>query len=56
MIRRLSLDTGVKEWAAAVLTAAEMPSQERSAAVAALEDSSFNIHRSVEQLYAIYCA
>jgi glycosyltransferase involved in cell wall biosynthesis len=56
LIRRVSLQAPVGEWSRAVLAAAEIPRRTRPTVVPILEKTSFNIHRSIEQLYAIYCA
>jgi glycosyltransferase involved in cell wall biosynthesis len=56
LVHRLAVSSGVAEWAAAVLAAAAVRSPDRQAALSVVERSSFNINRSLEQLYALYDA
>jgi glycosyltransferase involved in cell wall biosynthesis len=56
MIRRVSVQAGAAEWVQVVLEAAEARHPDRETALATLESTSFNIHRSIEELYALYSA
>ena len=56
LIRRVPLTAGAGHWAAEVLAAERRPTVSRQQALLAVEESSFNIRQSVEELYALYHA
>jgi glycosyltransferase involved in cell wall biosynthesis len=57
LVRRLSLDRPASAWADAVLAVRQArPAVSPTAALAAVEESPFNIRRSGERLEEVYCA
>ncbi len=56
LVRRKSLTKEAREWAADVLAACERPAPGKAAALSLVENSSFNILRCTDQLYALYGA
>ncbi|HYW43261.1 MAG TPA: glycosyltransferase [Bryobacteraceae bacterium] len=56
LIRRVPLAQEAKQWAAAVLGAGERPVVSPGEAFRRVEQSSFNISNSIDQLYALYDA
>jgi glycosyltransferase involved in cell wall biosynthesis len=56
LVRRVPLTAGAGHWAAEVLAAAHQPAVNRAVALRAVEQSSFNILHSMEELYGLYHA
>lgn len=54
LVRRLSLQAPPAEWAAALLTALELPRTDRTASRRAIEESPFNIVAGVRELERMY--
>jgi glycosyltransferase involved in cell wall biosynthesis len=53
---RLALSDGAARWASEVLAAERRPACGRARALAEVENSSFNIRNSIQELYALYQA
>ncbi len=56
LVHRVSLSQPAARWAAVVLAANRIPAPNKRESLRLIEESSFNIARSMEQLYALYNA